>query len=178
MDSPRSPVTMTATTKKTMSRSFLIDSLIGGVKHPAAAVAAAVPYHPQLNEYIQFLNRTAVAAATYGYQLPTPTVFSSTGATAGPRFFGYPVSAGAGGFGKDHQQQHHQQQHHHHQKHHQLPVVVKPVPVVATGTSQRSKHHHQPKTTAKKRTTKEMAAYNPGKSNVMHTCSTHECTTI
>lgn len=170
MDGPRSPVTMTATTKKTMSRSFLIDSLIGGGKHPAAAVAAAVPYHPQLNEYIQFLNRTAAAAATYGYQLPTPVVFPSAGAISGPRFFGYPVGTGAGGLGKDHHHHHHQPQHHqpqhHHQKHHQSPAVVKPVPVVATGSSQRNKHHA--KTAAKKRTSEEMATYNPGKWNIVY----------
>uniref|UniRef100_A0A2H8TLW4 GS homeobox 1 n=1 Tax=Melanaphis sacchari TaxID=742174 RepID=A0A2H8TLW4_9HEMI len=165
MDGPRWPVTMTST-KKTMSRSFLIDTLIGSVKRPptsaavaAAAAAASVSaasgsYHPQLNEYIQFLNRTAAAAAVYGYQSPTPVVFPSA---TNPRFFGYPVggsSSGGGGgaFGKDHQQQHH-----HHQK--QLsPTVVKPVPVVATSTGQKNKSHHA-KTTTKKRTMDEMMAY-------------------
>ncbi|XP_026811759.1 GS homeobox 2-like [Rhopalosiphum maidis] len=162
MDGPRWPVTMTST-KKTMSRSFLIDTLIGSVKRPSntAAVAAAaaaasvsaasVSYHPQLNEYIQFLNRTAAAAAVYGYQSPTPVVFPSA---TNPRFFGYPVggssSAGAvGAFGKDHQQQQH-----HHQK--QIsPTVVKPIPFVATSTPLKNKPHHA-KTSAKKRTANEM----------------------
>lgn len=152
MDGPRgSPVTMTAT-KKTMSRSFLIDSLIGGgVKHPiagtaTAAAGTAMPYHPQLNEYIQFLNRTAAA---YGYQSPAPVVFPSSASAAiaaGPRFFGYPV--GGGGFGRDH----------HHQQHHKHQSVVKPVAVVATG--HRVKHAKTP--SSKKRTVDEMITYEPG----------------
>ncbi|XP_022173321.1 GS homeobox 2-like [Myzus persicae] len=172
MDGPRWPVTMTST-KKTMSRSFLIDTLIGSVKRPSttAAVAAAaaaatvsaasVSYHPQLNEYIQFLNRTAAAAAVYGYQSSTPVVFPSA---TNPRFFGYPVggsSSGGGGgaFGKDHQQQRHDHQHNYHQKQ-APPVVVKPVAVVATNTGQRNKPHHA-KTSAKKRAANEMMAYDP-----------------
>ncbi|XP_060864773.1 GS homeobox 2-like [Metopolophium dirhodum] len=169
MDGPRWPVTMTST-KKTMSRSFLIDTLIGSVKRPSttAAVAAAaaaatvsaasVSYHPQLNEYIQFLNRTAAAAAVYGYQSSTPVAFPSA---TNPRFFGYPVGGSSSGgvsgaFVKDHQQQHHNHQHHHHQK----QAVVKPVPVVATNTGQKNKPHHA-KTTAKKRAVNEMMAYDP-----------------
>lgn len=174
MDGPRWPVTMTST-KKTMSRSFLIDTLIGSVKRPSttAAVAAAaaaatvsaasVSYHPQLNEYIQLLNRTAAAAAVYGYQSSTPVAFPSA---TNPRFFGYPVggnsSGGSGGvFGKEHQQQHHNHQHQHHQKQ-VSPTVVKPVPVVATNAGQKNKPHHA-KTTSKKRAVNEMLAYDPGK---------------
>jgi len=173
MDGPRWPVTMTST-KKTMSRSFLIDTLIGSVKRPSttAAVAAAaaaatvsaasVSYHPQLNEYIQFLNKTAAAAAVYGYQSSTPVAFLSA---TNPRFFGYPVggsSSGGGGgaFGKDHLQQHHNHQQNH--QYNQQQVVIKPVPVVATNTGQRNKPHHA-KTTAKKRAVNEMMAYDPGK---------------
>jgi len=169
MDGPRWPVTMTST-KKTMSRSFLIDTLIGSVKRPSttAAVAAAaaaasvsaasVSYHPQLNEYIQFLNRTAAAAAVYGYQSPTPVVFPPA---TNPRFFGYPVgggnnAGGGGAFSKDHQQQQH-----HHQKQ-VSPTVVKPVPVVATSAGQKNRSQHA-KTTAKKRTANEMMAYDSGK---------------
>jgi len=164
-------MTMTST-KKTMSRSFLIDTLIGSVKRPSttAAVAAAaaaatvsaasVSYHPQLNEYIQFLNRTAAAAAVYGYQSSTPVTFPSA---TNPRYFGYPISSsssGGGGsaFGKDQQQPHHN-----HQNQKQgSSVVVKPIPVVATNTSQKNKPHHT-KTTAKKRAVNEMMAYDPGK---------------
>jgi len=155
-----------------MSRSFLIDTLIGSVKRPSttAAVAAAaaaatvsaasVSYHPQLNEYIQFLNRTAAAAAVYGYQSSTPVTFPSA---TNPRYFGYPIGGssiggGGGAFGKDHQQPH---QNHQHQKQ-GSPAVVKPVPVVATNTGQRSKPHHT-KTTAKKRAVNEMMTYDPGK---------------
>jgi hypothetical protein len=155
MDGTRgSPVTVTAT-KKTMSRSFLIDSLIGGVKHPiaGAATAAAVPYHPQLNEYIQFLNRTAAAAAAYGgYQSPASVVFPSSPSAiaAGPRIFGYPVVSGGGGSGIARDQQHH----------HKHQPVVKPVAVVATG--HRTKHAKT--STAKKRNVDEMMSYgSPGK---------------
>ncbi|XP_025405527.1 homeobox protein lin-39-like [Sipha flava] len=150
MDGTRgSPVTVTAT-KKTMSRSFLIDSLIGGVKHPiaGAATAAAVPYHPQLNEYIQFLNRTAAAAAAYGgYQSPASVVFPSSPSAiaAGPRIFGYPVVSGGGGGGIARDQQHH----------HKHQPVVKPVAVVATG--HRTKHAKT--STAKKRNVDEMMSY-------------------
>lgn len=118
MDGPRSPVTVTGTAKKTMSRSFLIDSLIGGAKRPTAATtlanataaAAAGPYHhPQLDDYIQLLNRTAAmaaAAAAYGYQTPAAAT-----ATACPRFFGYPT-------GKDNTGAAIAADHHHHHHHH------------------------------------------------------------
>lgn len=164
MDGPRSPVTMTATAKKTMSRSFLIDSLIGSVKRPAHiaagaeaanAAAATMPYHPQLNEYIQFLNRTAVAAAAYGYHQQSPAT-----TIVGPRFFGYPIAGGAGEFARDR-----------HQGNHQSPAVIKPVPMLVTGTTgQRTKHHHQnhhhQTKTSKKRTADELTAFDPGKSKV------------
>lgn len=117
MDGPRSPVTVTGAAKKTMSRSFLIDSLIGGAKRPAAATAlantaataAAGPYHhPQLDDYIQLLNRTAAmaaAAAAYGYQTPEAAT-----ATACPRFFGYPTGkehTGAAATAGEHHHHHH-----------------------------------------------------------------------
>lgn len=147
------PVTMTVT-KKTMSRSFLIDSLIGGVKRPVATAnntLNAVPYHPQLNEYIQFLNRTAAA---YGYQSQVPVAFPPTAAAAAAansRFFGYPTG---GGFGKDYQPK-------------QQPAVVKPVPMVAAGPGQKSKHPHHVKTPARKRTADQMTDnYDPGKSRI------------
>jgi len=163
-----------------MSRSFLIDTLIGSVKRPSttAAVAAAaaaatvsaasVSYHPQLNEYIQFLNRTAAAAAVYGYQSSTPVTFPSA---ANPRYFGYPIGGssslgGGGAFGKDHQQPNHD---HQHQKQ-GSSAVIKPVPVVATNTGQRNKPHHT-KSTAKKRAVNEMMAYDPGKFyNIIYAC--------
>lgn len=148
MDGARTPPVTAVTacsTKKTMSRSFLIDSLIGSVKRPAVTTAAAVPYHPQLNEYIQFLNRTAAAAAAYGYRSPAPVVFpSAVAAVAGPRFFGYPIGGGSGECGKDRHGQ-------------QSTTVVKPVAMVATGPGQRNKHHG--KNSAKKRTANEMTTY-------------------
>lgn len=143
MDDRHSPIMMTtANGKKTMSRSFLIDSLIGGVKQPAAA---AVPYHPQLNEYIQFLNRTAAAAAAaaaYRYQPPAPA-FQSAAASAiaaGPRYFGYHPA----GFGKD---QHHQRS----------PAVVKPVPVVAAAQRSKGAHHHAKTLKTPKRSADEIS---------------------
>ncbi|VVC32828.1 Homeobox domain, metazoa,Homeobox domain,Homeobox domain-like,Homeobox, conserved site [Cinara cedri] len=158
MDSARTPPVTAVTscsTKKTMSRSFLIDSLIGGINRPAvsaaaaAAAAAAVPYHPQLSEYIQFLNRTAAAAAAYGYQSPASVAFPSAAATvAGPRYFGYPMGDGGdvAGYGKYHPRP-------------ESTTVVKPVAVVATGPGQRNKHHGR--NPAKKRTADEMTSYEP-----------------
>ncbi|XP_050523172.1 homeobox protein Hox-A2b-like [Daktulosphaira vitifoliae] len=85
------PVTITTSSgnKKPMSRSFLIDSLIGGgngVKHPCAVTSASnkvessiLPYHPQLGEYLHFLNQTA--AAVYRYQQQQPTLITSRSMT-------------------------------------------------------------------------------------------------
>jgi len=162
MDGAHSPVTITATTKKSMSRSFLIDSLIGGVKHPVTVAAAAMPYHPQFNEYIQFLNRTAVA---YGYRSPAPVVFPSAATIAGPRFFDY-SAAGSSGFNKQHIKQ-------------RSPTIVKPVPVVATAgtTGHRNKSNHV-KIPSKKRTADQMTTYDPGKSELLLYNVRLICTTV
>lgn len=185
MDDPRTPVTMTAAAgaKRTMSRSFLIDSLIGGgAKRPSTAAAAAVPYHPlQLNEYIQFLNRTAAAA--YAYQSPGPVAFPPSVVAASPRFFGYPmVGGGGGGFAKDHPRQPHvkresqyvrQQQQQPHAEH-EPQDVVKPTAVMATGAGVRNdyrhqqyrhnNYHHHVKSSAKKRPASDVKAtiFDPG----------------
>lgn len=154
MDDHRSLVTIATATKKTMSRSFLIDSLIGNVRHSPAVNAAAVPYHPQLSEYLQFLNRIPIAAAAaYGYQSPAPTVFPSA---VGPRLFGYPATGTAvGTFSKDYcgyREQKHQPQ---------SPAIVKPTAVIATSAGQRNKHnnnyYHQAKTTSSKKRTADDA---------------------
>lgn len=176
MEGARSPVTTTAVAKKTMSRSFLIDSLIGGVKRPAATLAVAAPYHPQLDEYIQFLNRTAaVAAAAYGYQSPTSTpaaAFSSSAVATGQRFFGYPAG-NVGGYGKDHlhRLQYQHQQHLQHQHHLQIqrqgrrspPAVTELEPEDETARPS-ERDGHRP---ARKRTADEMTTTScePGESN-------------
>lgn len=166
MDGPRSPVTVTGTAKKTMSRSFLIDSLIGGAKRPAAATtltnvaATAGPYRPQLDDYIQLLNRTAAmaaAAAAYGYQ--TPEVAT---AAACPRFFGYPT-------GKEHTGAATAAEHHHHR--HTAAAAVqqhhRPVRAENADAGHRAdlggggRHRQQQRNPAKKR-----AADDPGKSTV------------
>ncbi|XP_050424669.1 GS homeobox 2-like [Adelges cooleyi] len=88
--------------KKVMSRSFLIDSLIGGgaggvgiKQQPVASIGhgvatSAVPYHPQLNEYLQFLNRTAAAVYRYQHQ-QQPSLFAPR--SMSPLYGGFPATA-------------------------------------------------------------------------------------